>query len=658
MKIRKDYVLTNRSHLFGVMRACGLTSGEAGTILHWMRTVEQSHDIRFVVNELKRRMMCLLDSSKVHYRKHDDGTWVGSFRPVSRLAKRGRRGLRMALRICRVYGIFMAPQPSLEDYVSEAKRLAEEDPIGFPYISLRRLPEGLPRRPSIKSFDRNYPISGSKVPFEKGSLPEWSVTPAMHIQSFDSFPALALEFHGFFSKLVGPSMPDASHFEKLKAEKEDVIGNAVILCKDGGMKQRLIANVFPIIQLGLSRFHNTLYSVLRNLPNCHVFSQQEGVYWAVDRLKEGHKLSSVDLKSATDNIPLAPQIKLAKKLFPALAVDIELFERAARSPFRGGFGSIVKWNRGHPMGLKGSFPLFTLYLYALLSEYTNAFAIVGDDLIIDAEVNLDELTSTLPVNQFKSLFDSTLGEFCGQIFDRKGSLQVYKASVQNLEKDPLGLIRQYGTRALRFIYASTKKATVKEVTELNFVANLTVNDWDKLRLFLTESQVEKLMKPSYSPVSGGCPSSIKEEIKLTFPPSMRGYFYLEHPRKVFQDFLNDAIDAFERGWVHLPTIDYPPLVKQWEFAENPKSLVDLFLSSLKPVRDDGLTMEALQRQLGIKQLSDLEVLEAQHPNTSRLKRKQLVEGVLPLRFLRKLRSLYRSARTRLFSFMRDRGWHE
>lgn len=648
MKLVKNYVLSNRSHIFGVCRACGLTSASAGDLLTWMVKVEETNDVKFVVNELKRRMMDLLDPSRRYYRYHGDGTWVGPFRPISRLAKKSRKGFRNALKILRLYGIFHAPEATQEDYVLESKRLSVTEDSN-PNFSLL-IPAVFPTNATVREFDSSYPLSSTKVPLDTGSLPQYEVPPCLHIESLDSFPALVSLFHGFFTDLVGGAMPQKEHFDALIARGPDRIGNAIILNKDGGLKQRLIANVFPILQLGLSRLHNSLYELLKKLPNCHVFGQDEGVAWAIEQLKGGKKLSSIDLEKATDNIPLEPQIDLVLRLFPKLGVDIALFHRAARSQFKTPFNATnITWHRGHPMGLKGSFPLFTLFLYALYSKHTDTFAIVGDDLIVDAEatesVIKDMESLGIPINRFKSLFGSTLGEFCGRLFDKNGDLKVYKASIQKDEADPLGLFRQYGSRAFRFIYRNTKRVRVKQLIRMSSLAS---NDWEKLSFFLSDLQAERLKGLRRGFPQGKAPELVRYAIYASFPDFQLGNLLRFDGLKSmsFQQNLDCNLKGYELKFKD--TDPYPLLIKAWKFLENPPEKLQigqLARLSFPPGDDEGYL--ALMDKLRIKDLADFERLQVSNANSRRKLRKQFEERILPLVHLERLLRLYDRAMANL-----------
>jgi len=649
MKNNSD-IVKHRSHLFGVFRACELTAADAGNILHWMLRQEKYNSLKFVVSELKHRKMALLDKSKVIYRYHSDGTWVGPFRPISRIAKRGRKGLRKALRILNVYGVFMAPEAVKEDYLTEAKRLSVMEPEKE-NLSIGNIPSDVKRIKSISDWDAYFPVNNTKVPFQKGSVPMCFTTYQDHIRSLDCFPGLVCSHYGLFRDLVGDSLPEASHFEKLSENKENVIGRASILNKDGGLKQRLIANVFPLLQLALSRLHNTLYNVLKHLPNCHVFDQKGGIVWAHQQLREGRRLSSIDLTKATDNIPLGPQLQLASTLFPELIEEVQLFGRAARSIFNTPFkGTNIQWCRGHPMGLKASFPLFTLFLYSIIGKETKTFAIVGDDLVVDTEATERILARLayyeIEVNQFKSLFGSTLGEFCGQLVDRYGPLEVYKATLQKSKQDPLGLVRQYGKRAFRYIYKDTKVVSVKRLQLLYEVSNLSDDFWRQVLPVLSDSQVVRLKGRRRIAHKGGIPPKLLDGIVESCTNKEGARTYLTDPAK------GVTFDIRLSSLLGYGSDDMKPsiLVKRWSVLENPGFAVNTMnrmIAEKNAYAFETVTSEFLDsiaKLYNIKEAPDIDsILEYKGGNLQKVLYKQKLKEQLPLLHLEKIYKIYRSA---------------
>jgi len=465
--------------LYRIMRTCALSDRETVAVVGYMMRVERTRGIKSLIDLFGARLIALLGGS-TSFRHHMDGTWYGPLRPLSRLALRGRRGLRRALRILKVVGLFVHPHPLKSDYKKVAKDLrqnVEKDSIKYPFEGMKSmLSLGDYPKPVVVEREQYYPQSTTSVPLGPNeSLPEAEVSPFEHIETMRHFPRIVIRHYDYFQRLLGKSMPTLDQL--LRAEKRtssDVAGSMSLLTKDRKYKLRPVANTNRILQLACSRLSDTLFEYLRVLPGCYVFNQESGASWVSDRLKEGWELSSVDLKSASDNIPMLPQVALGKVLFPALTEDLDVFSAICRMEWWTPHEDVsVSWKCGTPMGVKGSFPLFTLWLsfIFLLLKGRSRFAIVGDDLVFDSELlepYLEVLgTFGVPISEHKSLFNNPqYAEFVGQILDKRGSLEVYKAAERNVIDDPLGLLRQYGARSFRFLTPRRSKETTKRALEL------------------------------------------------------------------------------------------------------------------------------------------------------------------------------------------------
>jgi hypothetical protein len=276
-----------------------------------------------------------------------------------------------------------------------------------------------------------------------------------------------------------------------------------------------------------------------NIPECFVFDQDGGADWVSQRLKESWHLTSLDLKSATDNIPLSNQLALMRQLLPDYLEELEMFSDISRMSWTTPHPFFVRWEVGHPMGVNASFPLFTTWLVDLFYQVGAAgrFCIVGDDLVFDSSYESEVLARlgvlNVPVNRGKSLFsDRFFAEFVGRIIDSVGSLDVFKASPFSYS-DPLGLIRQYGKSAIEFLGPVRLFGTnsYKEVVEV--VSYYT--DSEVLRTAVLEyaSPYDRLNAEGQIPdpvYSGGVTSVIIHKMldSATVPPLTAGNLsYLE-----------------------------------------------------------------------------------------------------------------------------------
>jgi hypothetical protein len=253
----------------------------------------------------------------------------------------------------------------------------------------------------------------------------------------------------------------------------DIVGTVVGLTKDRGYKLRFIANPHRLIQLALSRLKNAFEIVLRQMPESSVYDQGSGISWAQSKLLQGNRLWSIDLSAATDNFPFSLQESVARQLFgDALEPDINLWRDVVHSTWTTPVPLVpkselqgirvldyptVSYGRGQPMGVAPSFAAFTvshISLIRALGGNSHTFRVLGDDVLIADEdlykryrLSLDLLN--VPISPSKSLFGAELGEFAGRLVDQFGPWPVFKAGKLSIRSDPLGLIRQYGTRILK-----------------------------------------------------------------------------------------------------------------------------------------------------------------------------------------------------------------
>jgi len=563
-------LVTNQRQVFDVLRVTGLSKAEAGSFYQYLRRVETTRGMNSLVAILKQRAHALLAPERSEFRVDSNGMWKGVWRIISRHATKGRRGLRNMLRLLKLGGLFEAPEPTLRDYLEVKRKISERGP--GPYFegmyNLSAFANKIALAVSAKGlgYKDQYPVSSTVVPLTRGtSKPEFYTGPREHIESLDNCPKLVIQFYRLMKELVGYSLPSLDHYDQVIAARgatQDVVGAITILTSDRGMKKRAVVNPFRLLQLGCSRLAAHLYAYLGKYETCFVFDQEAGATWVHQRLAEGVQLTSVDLTSASDNIPLAPQLKLAGQLFPHLGEELLLFERINRSewwtPFK---GVNVKYTRGHGMGVQGSFPLFTTWLLHLLeqvSEGFQAYAIVGDDLVIEAAYG-DHLLRILerfdvPVNYGKSLFRTNIAEFVGRYIDPHGNMEVYKASELNLIRDPLGLIRQYGLRALQ------KTSMVHVISKRRREA--FVSEWERRRNRI------------YTELLVGHCKTVREQKTFTsdFPAS---YFTGGVP----QWLLKAWVSEMDAPWMAISLEEFTVMqdAQNWQTNSRPKYVVQKWL---------------------------------------------------------------------------------
>lgn len=471
--------------------SCNLPGKAALNLALRLELIEKHHGTKTVVDVLKGLQSYFLghkDNQPFTKKVHEDGTLFGDFRPLSRLAMKGRVGLKSALRCVKIYGLLEAEKPGAAEFNEFKQSLLSKEVEPRLIAPLNTTPEDCYLADlSLKEagrFDSKYPLGTTRapIPFGKTKM-EMDVTPEEHLLSLRAFPHLLYDHSTFIGKLL----PIGGMSISKPLPGHDCAGRVVGLTKDRGMKIRFIANPFRTIQLILSRLKNTIENFLGYLPESAVSDQVKGMKWVKNQLLQGKKLYSLDLSRCTDNLPLVYQVSLLKDLFPSLHEDIEIFEKVSRMVWNTPFNTVC-WETGQPLGTGPSFASFTIFhifLVRALGGSASNFRVIGDDIVISSkplaklyQIAIQQLG--VEISMSKSLFDSHLSEFAGRIIDKHGVFNVYKASPTNFQKDPLGLIRQYGEKGLKGIKVSIRFKQQLKLCYKFFYSQLTPKELDMI----------------------------------------------------------------------------------------------------------------------------------------------------------------------------------
>lgn len=413
------------------------------------------------------------------------GSWKGisqCFRDVSLRFD----GLTKALNALTLKGVFTHPEPSFTDYRREVSSFVEINK-DYPFIKYdiqghEVIPEGQERliraisklalqMQSLKSsvdspfsWKMEYPWDSEKrMKYDRGkSLKCNEVTPRDIVQAgVNLFPSLMLEFYHYFEFLFGTLMPPENLLEhQARTNKEsglaDVAGNFVLLTKDRGYKLRGIFNATIALQLALSALHNWLKDAHKREFTSHCMDQDAGKAQVTRMFDEGRTLTSVDLKSASNYIPLSAQIRFLYNMLPNQPFKdemIQVYKRSCLMTWETPFESIFIWNgAGSPMGLRGNYYCWSLMLinwFYLLGLSKWDFVVVGDDLVIDArytELVLELFQRVgIKVSANKSYFDQVdIAEFCGVLWSKGLPLKRYKKADIYSKQNPMKQIRKTG----------------------------------------------------------------------------------------------------------------------------------------------------------------------------------------------------------------------
>jgi hypothetical protein len=247
--------------------------------------------------------------------------------------------------------------------------------------------------------------------------------------------------------------------------------------QEPGYKLRAIANPHPSFQVLTSPLKGFVMNGLKRLHEDYCHNQQG----AFDEIRQylsddlDHRLSSIDLSDATNNIPLTPQLELLESLLGPNHPQIELFRDISRGEWNVASPSgetTITFNNGHPLGTGPSFGLFSLFHHFVVRcaisvvdkddsplrdffrdlnfsslEHDNSenpvwrqhclnrtvypYWIVGDDIVINSKYErsyLDIMNGyyKVPISFDKCLFNVHAAEFCSRLITEKSVYPAYK----------------------------------------------------------------------------------------------------------------------------------------------------------------------------------------------------------------------------------------
>lgn len=255
----------------------------------------------------------------------------------------------------------------------------------FKNASLDRTRSQITETPSLKLLATEGRISSPAIPLHYSSkmgpvghqLKDCKVHAAAALQDPELGPALR-----DFSKAMGLDPDLLSPWGSSVTEGKTVHSRLVGL-NDKSCKTRVVAIGDYISQSLLFPLHKSLMTILRNLTEDGTYDQNK----AVRQLSENSSyFGSVDLKSATDRLPVDLQKKVIDCLFPGLGDPWSrvMRDRSFVCPGR----KPVKYQVGQPMGLLSSWAAMALTHHCLVRlgwEILGRkfkYRILGDDIVI------------------------------------------------------------------------------------------------------------------------------------------------------------------------------------------------------------------------------------------------------------------------------------
>jgi hypothetical protein len=240
----------------------------------------------------------------------------------------------------------------------------------------------------------------------------------------------------------------AAHVNEFMVTGTDDHGNSVIkdlqvgkleLLPEPAGKVRTIAIVDYWTQRVMSPVHDWMMKILSFIPTDGTFNQEDSVASFAGRVKiTQSKVDSIDLKSATDLIPIALYESLFRGVLPSETVDLWISlltdrfflvpdSELVKKPLR---GKLITYGRGQPMGTLSSWPSMALVHHALelFSAWKTGldpvffvdYRILGDDNVTGNELvaqKYREVAASLcvPTSEAKTL-SGRLFIFASQIY--------------------------------------------------------------------------------------------------------------------------------------------------------------------------------------------------------------------------------------------------
>lgn len=254
----------------------------------------------------------------------------------------------------------------------------------------------------------------------------------------------------------------------------------VLGIQNSGYKWRNAYMLSSYVQLSMKPLHKFLDRFIEkhfSYASC-VHNQTKGAYLALQLAAEGKPIFSVDLSAATDRFPRSVSLDILSALNGekyAWAIE-DICQHPFEFPFDG--EEAIKMSVGQPMGLYGSFPLFTLSniliartaeTQALVLDYDmdetklqcfrdgSSFKVLGDDVIFsDRNVALHYTQKLRDLGVEVSLqksFEGRVGEFAGFVIlpsrDNMIAFRPYKVPNSQTVTNPVDFLHALGARVKR-----------------------------------------------------------------------------------------------------------------------------------------------------------------------------------------------------------------
>lgn len=286
----------------------------------------------------------------------------------------------------------------------------------------------------------------------------------------------------------------------------DLVLGTINCVFDPGLKNRFVLDCSKTFENALVPFEQRLAQLIKSLPWDITYEEEKCFNPIMEHLAHNNECYAVDLSQATDRFPWEAQYFLCGNLFqdcPNMLQSIDLVDKMLKYPsvFRmpdnyKGTSVLGYWRTGQPMGLLGSFAMFTLshgcILFALNGyQWNKDFYVHGDDVVIlnqDLYIKYIHFLEDcdIPHNPDKTIISNVFTEINSKIITSNVVLVLPKW--RPLRPDNmLDMASLWGTDIVISHYKSNvNKSIVQKV--LSLPPPYGVND----KKYLTESEKENL----------------------------------------------------------------------------------------------------------------------------------------------------------------------
>jgi len=217
-------------------------------------------------------------------------------------------------------------------------------------------------------------------------------------------PETQSEFLSYLKTVPNNDYSQRLETGKVKRDKDSAFGGSLSIKVEPAGKMRVFAIVDCITQWALAPVHDRLFSVLKTLPGDGTFDHHAAAV-RISGLEGSYRLS-LDLKSATDRMPVGLYVYVLDKIFgvgfgkawkKVLARQFEIPRGYDIKDFQNHSGDrFVRYSIGQPMGMLSSWAGLAIVHHYLVwtaaqrcgwdFDTFEDYAIIGDDVVISNPV--------------------------------------------------------------------------------------------------------------------------------------------------------------------------------------------------------------------------------------------------------------------------------